>query len=403
MDLLQVKLPPKLIDLPFYTQRYVVLPGGRDSAKSHSIARVIVSKGYQESKLILCTRQIQNTIKDSVYLLLKNIIIEMGLEKAFKFLDNEIKCLTNDTRFIFKGLKHNTEEIKSLEGVDICWVSEAKTVSHDSWRILIPTIRKENSQFYIDYNPDQVDDPVHDMFIVHERADSIVIPMKYSDNPFLSETSKKEIDYMKSNNPEDYNWIYGGNVRNTTQSRILNNIVIHDFEIDVSRQPLFGGDWGYNDPCTLSQSYVYDNELFICREFYETNLDPDMIKDRYSKVEWIRGRNVIADSARKELIALMNTTGMFTFTSAKKSIGQPIKEGAFKFAMAMYFKQFRKIHIHETNCPNACKEFPRWSFETDKNDKILDMVRDGDDHVIDSVIYSHETPARIWYRTNFKR
>ena len=400
---MQINIPDKLIPLFTSKARFNVAVGGRDSGKSHTIARILILKALDKNCIILCTRHIQKSIKKSSYSLLVKIIKEYELQKHFDITENEIRCLRTGAKFIFEGLYQNIDNIRSLEDVLYCWVEEANKVSYDAWDVLIPTVRIPGNQLFITFNPDQLDDPVYNMFITHQRENALVIFMNYYDNPFISKESKEEIEYCKLNFPEKYKWIYLGECRTTSEARILHNIVIHDFEIDTSRQPHYGGDWGYNEPCTLSQSYVYDNELFICREFYENNLDPDMIKNRYSKVEWIRGRNVIADSARKELIALMNTTGMFTFTSAKKSIGQPIKEGAFKFAMAMYFKQFKKIHIHETNCPNACKEFPRWSFETDRNDKILDMVRDGDDHVIDSVIYSHETPARIWYRTNFKR
>lgn len=403
MPSLRVKLPPKLIDLPFYTDRYIVLPGGRDSAKSHSIARVLVAKGYKDTRLILCTRQIQNTIKESVYSLLSNVINEMGLASAFKFIDNEIRSKVNGTRFIFKGLKHNIEEIKSLEGVDDCWVSEARTVSHDSWRVLIPTIRKEGSQFYIDFNPDQVDDPVYDMFITHERPGARVIPVSYKDNPFLTETSKMEIAVLKDSNPEMYNWIYGGNIRATTEARILHNIVIHDFDIDTSRQPHFGADWGFNDPNAIMQNYIYDNELYLCREFYEAGLDPEQLKARLTSIDWLLRQNSIADSARPEIIKMLNATGRFVFIGARKNIGQPQKEGAFKFAMAQYLKQFKKIHIHAANCPNAAREFPRWSWQVDKNGKILDVVADGDDHTVDACIYSLEREATTWYRNNFKR
>ena len=169
----------------------------------------------------------------------------------------------------------------------------------------------------------------------------------------------------------------------------------------MSRQMLYGCDFGFIDPCTLSQSFIRDNELYICREFYETGLDPDMIKDRYSNLNWIINRNVIADSARPELIRMLNNTGKFQFSGARKNVGNKQKEGEFKRTMALYLRQFKKIHIHATNCPNAAKEFPLWSWEVDKNEKILETVKDGDDHTIDAVIYSLEREAKSWYYNNF--
>lgn len=400
--ILKIQIPKKLLPIIKSKHRFIVIYGGRDSAKSHSIARLLILRAYSENIKILCTREIQNSIRDSAYALLIKIIQDYGLSAYFNITREEIRCITTGSKFIFKGLQHNIEDIKGTEGVDLCWVEEARNVSYDSWRILIPTIRKEGSQIIVSFNPDLVDDPVYDMFVTHKRPDALVIKINYNENPFLSETSRREIAYMKSEDPQLYDWIYGGNIRATTEARILHNIVIHDFEINQARQPHFGCDWGFSDPNTIIQNYIDDNELYICREFYENNLDPEQLRTKFILTDWILRQNIIADSARPELIKLMNATGRFQFTGSRKNIGQPQKEGAFKFTMAMYLKQFKKIHIHETNCPNAAREFPRWSWQVDKNEKILDIVCDGDDHTVDATIYSLEREAANWYRNNFK-
>ena len=403
MASLKIKLPPILADLPFYTDRYIIIYGGRDSSKSHSVARTLIIKAYTEKCNILCTREIQNSIKDSVYSLLSNVIEEYGLSKAFEIVKDEIRCVTTGSKFIFKGLRHNVTDVKGKEGINYCWVEEGENISSTSLDVLIPTIRKENSQLYITFNPNMIDDPVYDRFITHLRPDSRVIKINYNDNPFLSETSKKEIQYCKENDIEKYKWVYLGECRTTTEARILHNIVIHNFDIDTSRQPHFGLDLGFNDPNALTQSYIYDNELYICREYYSNQLDPEELKSKLSNLEWITGKHIICDSSQPAMIKMFNSIGKFTVAGSRKSIGQPQKEGAYKYAMAMYFKQFKKIHIHETNCPNACREFPRWSFQVDKNENIHDIVQDGSDHTLDSTIYALERQASIWYRSNFKR
>lgn len=403
MNTLQVKLPPKLVDLPFYKERYIVLPGGRDSAKSHSIASTLVVRGYQESLLILCTRQIQNTIKDSVHTLLKNKIEYLGLSKAFHITDNEIRGKYNNTKFIFKGLKHNVEEIKSLEGVNICWVSEARTISNDSWEILIPTIRAEGSQFYIDLNPDQEDDPTYERFVKAQRPDIRCIHMTYKDNPFLTETSKKEIEYLKNTNEELYNWIYGGQCRETTEAKILTNIVVHDFDYIPGKVLHNGLDFGYIDANSLMQDFICDNELYIYRELYQNNLNPDELRDVLVNTDWIIGQDVFADSSRPEIISLLNNTRKFRIFPVKKSIGSQRDGKRYKWACAMYLKQFKKIHIHATNCPNAAREFKRWSWETTKEGKILEYPADGDDHSVDGVIYSLENNIFRWYNTFMRK
>jgi phage terminase large subunit len=390
--------------LPVLTSsaRFIVLLGGRDSSKSHTVARVLILKALEKKCLILCTRHIQKSIAASSYSLLVKIIKEYALDKYFHIVENEIRCLRTGAKFIFQGLWQNLDNIKSLEGVNYCWIEEAKNCSFDALRVLFPTLRAEGSQFFITFNPDLTADPVYDMFITHSRPDTLVIKINYDENPFLSDTSKKEIEYMRLNDPDNFKWIYEGNTREQSAASILTNIMMHDFEIDITKQPFYGLDFGYNDPTAITQSYVYDNELYICREFYETNLDPDQLRTKCISLEWLHGKHIIADSARPELIKMLNATGRFTVQNARKNIGQPIREGAYKYAMSLYFKQFRKIHIHESNCPNACREFPLWKWQTDKNEKILDIVADGDDHTVDATIYALERKAAEWYKNYFK-
>ena len=71
--------------------------------------------------------------------------------------------------------------------------------------------------------------------------------------------------------------------------------------------------------------------------------------------------------------------------------------------MALYLMQFKNIHIHKTNCPNAQREFKSWNWKTDKNGKILDIVQDHMDHTVDATIYALERDATIWFKNNFKR
>jgi phage terminase large subunit len=399
----RIELPKKII--PAYTskKRFIILYGGRSSGKSHSVARILLLKALEKKCLILCTRQIQKSIAASSYSLLVKIINEYNLNEYFEILLNEIRCLRNGSKFIFQGLWQNLDNIKSLEGVQYCWLEESHSVSYDAFRVLIPTLRAEDSQFYITFNPDMVSDPVYDLFITHEREDSLKLFINYYDNPFLSDTMKKEIEYMLANNPEDFKWIYGGNCRETTEARILHNIVIHDFTPDDSRQRFYGMDHGFIDPAVVTECYIYDNELYVCNEFYKTNLDPEQLKQEMMYLTWAHGKHIIADSARPELNKMLNATGRFTIQGARKNVGQTQKIGAFKFTMSMYLKQFKKIHIHQSLCPNACREFPLWSFEVDKNENILDLICDKDDHSIDALIYSLERPASEWFRNNIQR
>ena len=147
----EAEFPEKLAPL-FEPMRYKIAEGGRGGAKSWSIARALVIKGSKKKLLILCAREVQKSIKDSVYRLLVDQINLLGLQARYTITKTSIKG-KNGTEFFFEGLRHNPNGIKSYEGIDIVWVEEAATVSKHSWGILIPTIRKDGSEIWFSFNP----------------------------------------------------------------------------------------------------------------------------------------------------------------------------------------------------------------------------------------------------------
>lgn len=181
--------------------RYIVFYGGRSSGKSTSVALALLLRGRNKKLRILCTREIQNSIADSVHKLLKDLI------NKYEFTDYEvtkdaIRNTITGTEFIFKGLKHNINEIKSTEGVDICWVEEAQSVTKESLDILIPTIRKEGSQIIVTYNRFNELDPVHVYFAINARPNSYVHKVNYDvleRNGLLPDVIKAEIEADRSN------------------------------------------------------------------------------------------------------------------------------------------------------------------------------------------------------------
>ena len=158
----------------------------------------------------LCARQIQSKIEESVYTLLKTQIYRFGLQKNFDILKNKIVNKKTGSEFIFYGLWRHIEEIKSLEGIDVCWIEEAHSLTRTQWEILEPTIRKENSQFWLLFNPDLVTDFVYQHFVVNTPPDTIVRHINYDENPFLSDTILKVIEAKKKQDYEDYEYVYLG-------------------------------------------------------------------------------------------------------------------------------------------------------------------------------------------------
>ena len=190
-----VDLPDKMQFL-FEKHRYKVAYGGRGGIKSWSFARAALIIASSMPVRILCARELQNSIKESVHQLLKQQIAKMNLDAKFKILAQAIVG-TNGSEFIFSGLRDNITKIKSMEGIDIVWVEEAEKVSENSWSVLIPTIRKAGSEIWVSFNPDQESDPTYKRFVLAPPPDAVVVPTGWQDNPWLPEELKREKDYLK--------------------------------------------------------------------------------------------------------------------------------------------------------------------------------------------------------------
>lgn len=215
----RAEFPVKLEGL-FKKSRYKVLYGGRGGAKSWGIARALLIKGAKDPIRILCAREFQTSIKDSVHKLLCDQIESLGLLSFYEITQTSIRG-RNGTEFSFVGLKNNVSNIKSYEGVDICWVEEAQTTSRLSWNILIPTIRKEGSEIWISFNPELETDETYQRFVANPPADSITMKVNWYDNPWFPDTLKLEKDALKARDEEAYNQVWEGLCRQTVDGAIF--------------------------------------------------------------------------------------------------------------------------------------------------------------------------------------
>jgi phage terminase large subunit len=200
---------PEAFSPLFKPSRYKVFYGGRGAAKSHNFARALLLQGMERPMLNVCAREIQKSIKDSVHRLLESIIREHELDGFYKVLETEIRG-SNGTEFIFRGLKHNTTDIKSLEGADRLWVEEAENVSDNSWEIVIPTIRKAGSEIWVSFNCKNPTDPTYERFVKTHRDDAIVHKVSWRDNPFFPAVLETERRALQLSDPEAYAHIWEG-------------------------------------------------------------------------------------------------------------------------------------------------------------------------------------------------
>lgn len=206
----RAKIPEAFAEL-LDEARYKTFYGGRGGGKSWSFALVLLIIGMQRPIRVLCTREVQKSIKQSVHQLLRDTINRYPLMQAhYKVMEAEIRGL-NGTEFYFHGLHNQTaDSLKSFEGVDYCWIEEAHSVSQRSFEILAPTIRKEGSEIWISFNPRLATDYVYKIFVTQGRANSIVKKVGWQDNPYFTSVLDEERRAMLEADPEAYAHIWEG-------------------------------------------------------------------------------------------------------------------------------------------------------------------------------------------------
>lgn len=210
---------PEKLGFLFSPAPFKVIRGGRGGGKSWGVARALLLLGAEKRLRILCMRQVQKSIKDSVYELLKQQITALGLDSCYECLATEIRG-ANGTVILFSGLSdHTATSIKSFEGIDICWVEEAQAVTRYSWDILLPTIRKDGSEVWVTLNPEMDTDETWVRFVESPPKGAVVVEMNYNDNPFLPQRSKDERENMLSlvesgkRDRDDYENIWEGKTK----------------------------------------------------------------------------------------------------------------------------------------------------------------------------------------------
>lgn len=381
----QVKLIEVFKDL-FDPHRYKIYYGGRGSGKSTSIAIVLVLLASQKPLRILCAREMQNSIQDSVHKLLSDLIWSLGLQKQFTITKTEIKSKAG-AEFIFKGLRHSVSEVKSMEGINICWVEEAQGVSNDSWNVLIPTIRKPGSEIWISFNPDSEQDPTYQKFVVNPPPDSVVHKVNWDMNPYISQELLAEKDHCKKVNYEEYLHVWEGNPKTLSKSCIFaDKYRVAEFETPPLEEMecerfFFGADWGFaEDPTCLVRAFIKDKCLWVdyeaCGKHIEINQIPEMFLEVPEAGRWL----IKGDSSRPEIISALNKMGM-RVTPAKKWSGS-VEDGI------AHLKNFEQIIIHP-RCKNLIHEMALYSYKVDRvTGEILPTVIDKYNHCIDALRYA---------------
>jgi phage terminase large subunit len=275
---------PDALDFLFAPARYKVAHGGRGSGKSWGFARALLIQAAASPLRVLCAREVQKSIKDSVHKLLSDQIQALGLGAFYEVLETTVRG-RNGSEFVFAGLaNHTVESIKSYEGIDRCWVEEAQTVRKKSWDILIPTIRKNGSEIWVSLNPDLDTDETYQRFIENPPPGAIVRKVNFGDNPWFSDVLELERQHCYLSNREDYENIWQGKCRVAARGAIYAQEVanaIHEGRMDhVPYDPRLKvhavWDLGWNDAMSIIMVQRVRSEIRVI----------DYIEDSHKTLDW---------------------------------------------------------------------------------------------------------------------
>lgn len=387
-----LKLRPETAEwfVPFLKpSRYKGAYGGRGSGKSHAFAQYIVARCASAKTDVVCLREVQKSLKQSVKKLIESKIEALGLGGLFEIQHDRIKT-PHGGIIIFEGLaNHTSESIKSLEGFDIAWFEEAQVASQRSLDLLRPTIRKPGSELIFSWNPRFDTDPIEQLLRgANPPPDSTVVEVNFVDNPWFPDVLKDEMEYDKRRDPDKYAHIWLGNYVQNSEARVFRNWSIEEFDSPPDAIHRLGADWGFAiDPTVLVRCHIIGRKLYIDYEAYRINCEITDTPSLFLSVPDAEKWPITADSARPETISHMRRNGFPKIVPAVKG-PKSVEEGV------EWLKSF-DIVVHP-RCQHTIDELTLYAYKTDPlTGKVLPILEDKDNHVIDAIRYACEGARRV--------
>ena len=368
--------------------RYKGAKGGRGSGKSHFFAEMLIELSVMCKVDAVCLREHQKSLEFSVKKLLEAKIQAMGVGSYFEVQDKRILSKHGGV-IIFQGMQnHTADSIKSLEGFDIAWFEEAQTASQKSLDLLRPTMRKDGAEMWFSWNPKFATDPIDVLLCgTDPPPGSVVVTANIVDNPFPVGSLRVEMEYDKRRDPDKYAHVWMGKYVQAGEARVFRNWRIEEFERPAGTVHRLGADWGFSvDPSVLIRCDIEANRLYIDYEAYMVGCEIVNLPDLFMTVPEAEKWFMTADSARPETISHMKKHGFPKITAAIKG-PKSIEEGV------EFMKSF-DIIVHP-RCVHTIDELTLYKFKTDPlTDKILPVLEDKKNHVIDAIRYGLEGARR---------
>lgn len=395
----KLEIPPKLIPVFTGASRYRGAYGGRGSAKTRTFAKMTAVRAYMfaeagASGVILCGREFMNSLDDSSMEEIKQAIRETPwLDAYFEIGERFIRTRNRKVSYVFAGLRHNLDSIKSKARILIAWVDEAEGVSEVAWQKLLPTVREEGSEVWITWNPEREDSPTNKRFRTDDPDNSRIVEMNYSDNPWFPDVLEQErLSDFNRLDGATYEWIWEGQYRKNSDAQIFaNKFEVREFEHGkLWDGPYNGLDFGFSqDPTAGVQCWIHGDCLYIEYEAGKVGLELDHTADFLcERIPNFEFETVRADSARPESISYLRRADE---NNKRKHLARivPAEKGKGSVEDGVAFiRSFGKVVIHP-RCVNTVKEFQRYSYKVDRlTEEVTSVIVDAWNHYIDAIRYA---------------
>lgn len=383
------KLLPSFENLTTNLYDAIVWEGGRGGAKSQALVAIGIMESYIDDGVILCCREIQKSIDDSLYSAIVSGIADRGLNDQFKILNNEITNLLTGAKFIFAGLKSNITSIKSINKLRVVLVDEAENVTQNSWDILRPTPRYGKTRLYVVFNPRFETDATWQEFVAKKDDRTQHITINWPDNPWFPESLNNQRLRDMRGDAGRYQWIWGGKFLKLSDASILGKkLRAESFEVDETfGDPLLGVDWGFsNDPTAAIEAYVKGRTLYIRNAAHKVGLELDDTADWLCRhIPNIKRFTSRADCSRPETISKVrrDKDNPISLMKACKKWAGSVEDGVTTL------QSFDAIVVHPD--ADACyAELTAYSYKKDKYDEPTTVIEDKDNHYADALRYAIE-------------
>ena len=354
--------PAWAVGLTERPERYKVVYGGRNSGKSTAVGRELMIELAGHRLTLLCLREFQRSIRESVHQILSDAITEFRLDAEVRAAEIHF---ANGSRVWFRGMERNRESLKGYEGIDRVWIEEGQTLSRESWMLIDPTIRREGSQIYITFNPRYESDVVYQMAVVDPLPDAHIVKVNWYDNPGLPDVMNQLRKRSALREPEEYPHIWEGELRTASYgnpfggARAIDDCIIE--EQSLAPVVAFGVDEAFSENLTSDWTVVVGLDAERNVAHYERWQD-DQPSRRQSRITAIVG----------------NTPTLVDDTAGRGFLSNRLKELGCRAVSGLVFSQQAKEKIIlglATVITDGRLGIPRRVSQPGENGVLLDELR----------------------------